>query len=82
MDVRQMYNNSAMLHDAFRSKANEVSDSSEKQFYDQLANDQRAISDRLKQKIDNANTQNTTMSQQSGNVSPTENKPNSSDSHQ
>jgi hypothetical protein len=82
MDIRQMYNNSAMLHDAFRSKANEVNDSSEKQFFDQLANDQRAISDRLKQKTDNATTQNTTMSQKSGNVSPTENKPNSSDSHQ
>ena len=63
-----MYNNSAMLHDAFRSKANEVGDSSEKQFYDQLANDQKAISDRLKPKTgDNTDT---TMSQQSGNVSP------------
>jgi hypothetical protein len=68
LDIRQMYNNSAMLHDAFRSKANEVGDSSEKQFYDQLANDQKAISDRLKPKTgDNSDT---TMSQQSGNVSP------------
>jgi hypothetical protein len=77
LDIRQMYNNSAMLHDAFRSKANEVGDSSEKQFYEQLANDQRAISDRLKQRTGDATTQNTTMSQQSGNVSPTENHPDS-----
>jgi len=71
-----MYNNSAMLHDAFRSKANEVGDSSEKQLYDQLANDQRAISDRLKQKMGD-NTDTSTMSQQSRNVSPTENTPDS-----
>ncbi len=64
-----MYNNSAMLHDAFRAKANEVSETSDKQMYDQLANDQRAISDRLKQRMGNGDN-TTTLNQQSGNVTP------------
>ena len=48
MDLEQMYNNSAMLHDAFRSHANQVQDSYEKTKFEQLAQDQQNISDRLK----------------------------------
>lgn len=48
MDLNQMYNNSAMLHDAFLSHANQVQESSEKTKFQQLAQEQQAISDRLK----------------------------------
>lgn len=43
-----MYNNSAMLHDAFRTYANQVQESSEKTKFEQLAQEQQRISDRLK----------------------------------
>jgi hypothetical protein len=48
MDLGQMYNNSAMLHDAFRSHANQLQDGSEKTKFEQLAQEQQSISDRLK----------------------------------
>lgn len=54
MDLNQMYNNSAMLHDAFMSQANQSQDSAEKQKFEQLAQEQKSISDRLK-----SNDQNT-----------------------
>lgn len=47
MDIQQMYNHSAMLHDAFVARANESKDDGERQKFNQLASDQQAISDRL-----------------------------------
>jgi hypothetical protein len=73
LDIQQMYNNSAMLHDAFRSKANEVSETSDKQMFDQLANDQKAIADRLKQRMGGEDT--TTFAQKSGMQTPTQESP-------
>lgn len=49
MDSQQMYNQSAMLHDAFRAKANESTEASQKQKFEQLAQDQKSISDRLRE---------------------------------
>jgi hypothetical protein len=48
MNLEQMYNNSAMLHDAFRSYVNQVLDDSEQKKFQQLAQEQKSISDRLK----------------------------------
>jgi hypothetical protein len=48
MDLVQMYNNSAMLHDALISYANQVQEEAEKKKFQQLAQEQQSISDRLK----------------------------------
>lgn len=48
MDLVQMYNNSAYLHDAFISHANQIQDESEKKKFEQLAQEQQSITERLK----------------------------------
>ena len=67
MDLQQMYNQSAMLHDAFVAKANESADSGERQKFEQLANDQQSISDRLKPQANQAGTMNNQATQQANN---------------
>jgi hypothetical protein len=48
MDLNQMYNNSAMLHNTFVAYANQSNDPAEKQKFKQLAEEQLSISDKLK----------------------------------
>jgi hypothetical protein len=50
MDLTQMYNQSAMLHDALRSHANQFSEGAEKNKFEQLAKEQQHISESLKPK--------------------------------
>jgi hypothetical protein len=48
MDLSQMYNNSAMLHNTFVAYANQSNDPAEKQKFKQLAEEQLSISNKLK----------------------------------
>jgi hypothetical protein len=48
VDLEQMYNNSAMVHDSFLSYVNQTQDDSEQRKFQQLAQEQQSISDRLK----------------------------------
>jgi hypothetical protein len=75
MDKEQLYNQSAMLHDALSAKANETRDQNERANYEQLASDQQGISDRLKPNQTQAQSQqqNQAQSQQQQNPnSPTQ----------
>lgn len=57
MDKDQLYNQSAMLHDALLAKANETRDANERGNYEQLASDQQGISDRLKPQVQSQQNQ-------------------------
>jgi SWI/SNF chromatin-remodeling complex subunit SWI1 len=63
MDIQQMYNQSAMLRDAFVAKANEVNDEGERQKFNQLASDQQSIYDRLNANLQQQNQQHVQQQQ-------------------